>query len=272
MKIRFWGVRGSIAVSGEPFLRTGGNTPCVELTCEGHRLVLDGGTGMRALGQALGGQPLSATVLFTHVHWDHIQGVPFFAPAYHPGSQITFGGVRRASGDIRDALARQMKPPAFPVTLDQFGAQLDFLDLEEPQPVDIGPFRVSWCDLEHPDGVVAYRITAGGRTVVFATDVEHGETIDERLVRLSEGADLLVHDAQYTRGEYEGRVGISRRGWGHSTWCDAVTVASRAGVQSLALYHHDPTRSDVEVEAIETLARARFEGAFAARETEAFAV
>lgn len=268
MQVRFWGVRGSIAVCGAPFVRTGGNTPCVELEYEGQRLILDGGTGLRALGDAHKGLPLDATMLFTHVHWDHIQGVPFFGPAYHPGSRLRFGGVRRPSGTIRDALAKQMQPPAFPVTLDEFNAQLDFLDLDEPQPVDIGPFKVTWVDLEHPDGVVAYRVQAGRRSVVFATDVEHGDEVDERLVRFADGADLLIHDAQYTRDEYEGRTGPSRRGWGHSTWSDAVTVANRAGVDLLALYHHDPRRSDDEVDAIETLARSHFPGAFAARESD----
>jgi phosphoribosyl 1,2-cyclic phosphodiesterase len=266
MEVRFWGVRGSIAVSGPRYLATGGNTPCVEILHEGCRLVLDGGTGLRALGDALGFVPLEATVLFTHVHWDHIQGVPFFTPAYNPDAKITFMGAKRDGVDVRSALASQMKPPTFPVTLDTLSAQIGFRDVVTPDPFEVGPFRVTPVDLQHPDGVLAYRVSAGGRTVVFATDVEHGDRVDERVIALSEGADLLIHDAQYTVPEYRGLRGPSRRGWGHSTWTDAVEVARKAGVSRLALFHHDPTRSDEALAAIEGEAKTFFAPTFAARE------
>lgn len=211
MHIQFWGVRGSIAVSDPRAVRTGGNTPCVELRCEGETLILDGGTGLRALGAARGA-PLRAAIVFSHVHWDHIQGVPFFGPLYHPGSEITLLGAERDSGDLRDALSAQMRPPRFPIGLDALSARPTFAGLDPDRPYEHGPFRITSVDLEHPDGVRALRIEAGGRAIIYATDVEHGEEIDDRLVRLAEGADLLIHDAQYLDDEYHGRTGPSRRG------------------------------------------------------------
>lgn len=271
MNIRFWGVRGSIAVSGPDILRTGGNTSCVELEHEGERLVLDGGTGLRGLGDHLGWRPVRLSLLFSHVHWDHIQGVPFFLPFFHPEAEVTLMGARRDSGGIEDALRRQMKPPQFPVGLDSFRARLAWRDVDR-QPFEVGPFRVTAVDLDHPDGVCAYRVEAGGRSVVYATDVEHGAALDPRLVALSEGADLLVHDAQYTQAEYLGEGGPSRKGWGHSSWEQAVAVARTAGVARLALFHHDPRRGDDGVAVIEAQAQRLLPGSFAAREGAAVAL
>lgn len=272
MEVRFWGVRGSIAVCGPRYVNTGGNTPCVEILHEGTRLILDGGTGLRTLGESLGFAPIEATLLFTHVHWDHIQGVPFFTPAFNPNAKLTFVGTRRNSGSLRDALTSQMQPPTFPITLDILRARLAFREIEKDAPFTVGPFTITPMDLNHPDGVLAYRIAADGRSVVFATDVEHGDHLDDRLVELSQDADLLIHDAQYTIPEYRGERGPSRRGWGHSAWNDAVEVGRRASVGRLALYHHDPMRDDAGVDAIEADARAILPCAFAAREGQPIAV
>ena len=273
MQIRFWGVRGSIAVSGDRFAGVGGNTTCVEVTYAGHRLVLDGGTGLRALGEHLGFTPVtSTTLLFTHVHWDHIQGVPFFTPAFHPDSDLRLVGVRRDSGTLRDALAKQMCPPSFPVGLSALVGARRYDDVDGRRPFDLGPFRVVPLEQDHPDGVVAYRIEAGGKAMVFATDVEHRDGIDRGLVELACGADLLVHDAQYTQPEYRGEGGPPRVGWGHSTWQQAVEVARTAQVGQLALFHHDPSRNDLGVEAIERSAQVDMPGAFAAREGLAVAL
>lgn len=272
MEITFWGVRGSIAVSGERFARTGGNTTCVEVTHAGERLILDGGTGLRALGERLGFAPVRGTLLFTHLHWDHIQGVPFFTPAFHPDSDLGFVGVERPGADLREVLALQMRPPTFPVGLGALVGVRRFTAVDPARPFEIGPFRITPCEQDHPDGVVAYRIEAGERALVFATDTEHGGAPDRRLLDLAEGADLLIHDAQYTTAEYEGRAGPPRRGWGHSTFAEAVAVARLASVERLALFHHDPTRSDTGVEAIEAEARRALPGAFAAREGRSVAL
>jgi len=265
MKVRFWGVRGSIAVSDPRFARTGGNTTCVELSCQGERLILDGGTGLRALGEARRG-PMSAMVLFSHVHWDHIQGVPFFGPAFHPASRLILAGATTAAGTLEDALRAQMQPPQFPVTLEALQARVVFREVEPGIPFRHGPFRVLPERGHHPDGVLSYRVEAGGRSVVFATDVEHAGRLDETLVTLAAGADLLIHDAQYTPEEYAGQVGPSRAGWGHSTWIEAVAVARDCGARRLALFHHDPGRDDDALAVVEHRVRREFPEAFAARE------
>lgn len=263
MEVQFCGVRGSIAVSGPGFLRTGGATSCVAVVHDGHRLVLDGGTGLASLGDVLGFQPVDLTLLFSHVHWDHVQGVPFFAPAYHPDSRILVVGATRGGRGIREALEEQMRPPLFPVTLDALRARLSFRDAGAGEPFEVGPFRVRALDQPHPDGVLAWKIEAGGRSMVYATDIEHGGRLDPALVRFAADADLLIHDAQYTEEEY-----VQRRGWGHSTWAEAVEVARAAGVGGLALFHHDRRRSDEAVAVIEAQARQRFGASFAARERQ----
>ena len=266
MEVHFWGVRGSIAVSGQPYVRTGGNTTCVELRCGEERLILDGGTGLRSLGASLGFAPLRATLLFSHLHWDHIQGVPFFAPAYNQSSDLTIVGLERSTGTIREALSLQMRPPTFPIALPALVGARRFVDLRRGEPREFGPFRVFPLEQDHPDGVVAYRIEAGGRSVVFATDCEHKDGPDARLRELALGVDLLIHDAQYTRDEYEGRAGPSRRGWGHSMIDDAVLLARQAGVGRLCLFHHDPARGDDAVDALERAAQAEWPSTQAARE------
>ncbi len=261
MRIRFWGVRGSIAVSGARYNATGGNTSCVELEHRGHRLVLDAGTGLRALGEALGFSAQKLAICFSHVHWDHIQGFPFFAPGFHPDSELTLIGASTRAGDLRVALEQQMLPPQFPITLRQLQARLDFVDAIPGVPLQHGPFSILPLWLEHPDPVLAFRVEAGGRSVVYATDHEHAGSITPGLVELARDADLLIHDAQYTPEEAP-----NRRGWGHSSWDEATEVAALAGVGRLALFHHDPGRDDGGVDAIEAAARGQFAHSFAARE------
>jgi phosphoribosyl 1,2-cyclic phosphodiesterase len=265
MIVRCWGVRGSLPVSGPQFIMTGGNTTCFEVTFEGSRIILDGGTGIQALGAELG-SPCDATLLFTHVHWDHIQGVPFFGPLHHPESRILLAGRRNAFGGLRDALAAQMKPPSFPVGLDIFQADMTFRDVNPDEPFEIGPFRITGSEMSHPDGILVYRIEAGGKSLVFATDVEHGSSLDPRLVHFAKGADLLLHDAQYSEDEYFGRSGPSRVGWGHATWNQAVQTGIDAGVGRLGLIHHDPMRTDDQVLDIEAWAKERLAQSFVARE------
>lgn len=267
MDVRFWGVRGSVAVSGARFARTGGNTSCVEVVHEGARIILDGGTGLSALGDQLGFVPVSAMLLFSHVHWDHIQGVPFFSPAFHPESRLLLGSAPLSSGSLRDALSAQMRPPSFPIGLDALRADLRFCELGAGQTWEHGPFRITGARQNHPQGSTAWRIEAGGRAMVYATDVEHGAgALDPTLLALAEGADLLIHDAQYTRAEYTGQSGPSRRGWGHSTWEEAVGFARDAACRALALFHHDPRRDDDTLAVIEAQARDWLPGSFVARE------
>ena len=259
-------IHKTIRVKHQRFIRTGGNTSCVELQSGGARLILDGGTGLAALGQSLGPKPLTATLLFTHVHWDHIQGVPFFQPAFHPESRLTLGGATTSAGTLEDALRAQMRPPQFPITLEALAAQIDFLPVERGESFQKGPFTVFPEVGHHPDGVISYRVEADGQSVVFATDVEHAGSPPDSLLDLSTDTDLLIHDAQFTPQEYAGEVGPSRQGWGHSTWPEAVQVARASGAKRLALFHHDPGRDDEALAVLERQARREFSGAFAARE------
>ena len=270
MNVRFWGVRGSIAVSGGAFLKTGGHTTCLQLEHDDHILILDGGTGLGALGQTLRAscRPVNTTLLFSHLHWDHIQGVPFFAPAFDPRARLRFAG----SPALRQALHAQMCAPMFPVGLDAFRATLAFDTVAPGDRFDVGPFHVTVGGMSHPDGVLVYRVEAAGRSVVFATDVEHGEHLDPALIKLALGADLLVHDAQYTTDEYVGASGPSHVGWGHSTWEQAVEVGRLAGVSRTALIHHDPARTDADLAHIEALAERTRPGTFAAREGDRVAL
>jgi phosphoribosyl 1,2-cyclic phosphodiesterase len=267
MQVRFHGVRGSLASPSVATNSVGGNTSCVEVTAGDHRLVFDAGTGIRALGDELLQEGKTHTVvLLSHLHWDHIQGLPFFAPLYVPGNRVDVMSGPNGFMSLRDALKKQMSPPFFPVSIDQVATQLCVRDLGPAERFNIGDVRVSTARLNHPDPVYGYRIDFAGRSVVYATDTEHYSCVDPHLRRLAEGADLLVYDAQYTPEEYNGEEGPSKVGWGHSTYEAAATLARSAGVKQLVLFHHDPRRSDEDVGHIERRCRALFPVTTAARE------
>jgi CheY-like chemotaxis protein/phosphoribosyl 1,2-cyclic phosphodiesterase len=271
MRVRFWGTRGSIAVPGPDTVRFGGNTSCVEVTTSASGCFLfDCGTGARALGARLAAhapQPLAATILLSHTHWDHIQGFPFFAPLFIPGSRITVCGPEGSGGSLRDVLAGQMEFTYFPVEIGQLPATITFRELAEGT-YEIGGARIVAQYLHHPAMTLGYRVEADGAAVVYACDhepfsetlwhdnlaVSHAESIvhegDRRHARFMAGADLVIHDAQYTPEELP-----SKKSWGHSTYEYAVGLAAAAGVRQLVLTHHDPTHDDAFVEDIETRAR-----------------
>ncbi|MCB9596486.1 MAG: MBL fold metallo-hydrolase [Sandaracinaceae bacterium] len=259
MTIRFWGVRGSIASPGEATRRTGGNTPCVEVSCGDDLVILDAGTGLRQLGDRMMREGRrDATLFLSHLHWDHIQGLPFYVPAYVPGHRLTLAGMR----GLRGALDGQMTPPCFPIGLDAMQAELRFEEVGTA-PVTVGGIEVRAAKLNHPGGVLAYRVSVGDRSVVYATDTEHYAVPDPHLVALAKDADVLIYDAMYTEAEYPSKVG-----WGHSTWQAGVAVANAANVDRLVLFHHDPQRDDDAVDAIERAAATARPGTFAAREGE----
>jgi phosphoribosyl 1,2-cyclic phosphodiesterase len=265
MRVRFWGTRGSIAKAGPSTVRYGGNTSCVELRSgAGTLLVLDCGTGAHGLGQALVAArtaPYRGHLLISHTHWDHIQGFPFFAPLFLPGDEWDVYAPRGLRESIRDALAGQMQYTYFPVSLEQFAATVRYHDLVEGV-FAIGEVRVSAQYLNHSALTLGYRLEADGVAVVYATDHEpHSQALaeggsgvltgeDRRHVELLRGADLVIHDAQYTAAEYP-----ARRGWGHSTVESAVALAHAAGARRLALFHHDPLRDDAAVDRLVAVAR-----------------
>jgi phosphoribosyl 1,2-cyclic phosphodiesterase len=267
MEIQFWGVRGSIATPGASTVAVGGNTPCVEVRTAEHRFILDAGTGLRALGEQMARAGTSeATLLLSHLHWDHIQGLPFFVPAYLPTTKLTIVGAANPEMTLEQTLSHQMQAPVFPVRLDELRAEMVYEHAKHGDALAFGGARVRAAKLNHPGGVLAYRIEVGSASVVYATDTEHYACVDPALVELARGADVLIYDAMYTPEEYRGDSGMSKVGWGHSTWEAGVQAATAAGVGQLVLFHHDPGRSDEAVAAIEATARAAFGNVVAARE------
>ncbi|UJR80025.1 MBL fold metallo-hydrolase [Sandaracinus amylolyticus] len=265
--IRFWGVRGSIASPGPRTAGVGGNTSCVEVRCGDRVVVLDVGTGARGLGDRLAREGVEdVQVLLSHLHWDHIQGLPFFAPAWIPGRRVTMRGAPSTSTpglSLEGSIAAQMMPPHFPVRLEDMRATIAFEEIALGRDVAIDDVIVRAARLAHPGGVLGWRIEHAGRSVVYATDTEHvvGGEPDATLVELARDADVLIYDAMDSDEEHATRIG-----WGHSTWSAGVAVADAARVGQLVLFHHDPQRDDDAVEAIERVAAERRHGTIAARE------
>jgi len=245
-KVRFWGVRGSIACPGAETVRYGGNTSCIEMRVDGHLLIFDGGTGLRVLGQTLLREmPLNAHMFFTHSHWDHIQGFPFFVPAFIKGNTFKiYGAIAPNGSTIEQRLNDQMLHPNFPVPLQIMGANLSFYDLAVGEPVTVGDVKIENALLNHPGEAVGYRISWNNRTVAYVTDTEHfPDRLDENVLWLAREADLMIYDATYTDDEYYAEKS-SKIGWGHSTWQEAVKAAKAANVKQLVIFHHDPLHSD----------------------------
>lgn len=268
-KLSFWGVRGSTPTVDRATWRYGGNTPCLELiTPDAARLILDCGTGLRILGNRLAATPdktIEAQILVTHYHWDHIQGVPFFAPLYSPQNKFHFYSFQSqfiGQDSLKRVFEAQMAHPFFPVDLHAMSAAREFTDVSGGDCFNIGKTRVTTCWLNHPQGCLGYRIETAVGTIVYATDNEPGNLeYDRNLRRLAEGADIFINDAQYTPEELE-----RHRGWGHSSWREGVRIAEAAGVRNLVLFHHDPDTSDKAIDGILRDAREKFENTWAAAE------
>ncbi|MBW4520296.1 MAG: MBL fold metallo-hydrolase [Scytolyngbya sp. HA4215-MV1] len=244
--IHFWGVRGSIACPGPGTVRYGGNTPCVEMRIAGTHLIFDGGTGIRVLGQELLREtPLEAYLFFTHSHWDHIQGFPFFVPAFIKGNRFNIYGTIAPNGaTLEQRLNDQMLHPNFPVPLQIMAAELRFHNLKVRQPVHIGDILVENALLNHPGEAVGYRVSWRGCSAAYVTDTEHfPDRLDENVLWLARDADVLIYDATYTDEEYYSEKS-SKVGWGHSTWQEAVKIAKAANVKKLVIFHHDPLHND----------------------------
>ncbi len=263
--VRFWGVRGSIPTASREAVGYGGNTPCIEVRVSGvdDIFIWDGGTGLRELGRSLRGAeaPIHGYILFTHFHWDHIQGLPFFEPAYAKGNSFTLVGPAQPTAGLVQTLGGQMASVYFPVGLEQFGAHLSFQEIDEGTAA-LGGVQFDTLSSLHPGRALIYRLSHEGKRVIYATDNELplGWKADagsvphevERFIRFFADADLLIHDSQYTREELE-----SRRGWGHSAWPDVLDLAIAADVKQLILFHHDPDHSDTFLDAISAAVQER---------------
>ena len=267
MYVRFWGTRGSIATPGPQTTHYGGNTSCVEVRADdGTLLILDCGTGARELGLHLlqvEPRPLHIHLLIGHTHWDHIQGFPFFDPAFLPDTELTLYAPRDVQRSLEEALAGQMQYPYFPVKLDDLRSHMHYIELEEGV-FEIGNVRVETRYLNHTAPTMAYRLSAAGTTLAYVTDHEPFGDVeaygllhpgDQYHIEFLRGADLIIHDAQYTPEEYRHKVG-----WGHSTINYAMDVAVAAGAARLALFHHDPRHTDETMRALEQDIRARVAG------------
>jgi len=274
-RVIFWGVRGSIPTPGPGTVRYGGNTSCVEVRAEGEIIVLDAGSGIRLLGQSLqrefGSDPIRLAILISHTHWDHIQGLPFFLPAYSGKNQLkVFGydGTRTRLGEI---LAGQMETPFFPVAMAELPGKIEIEELKEMD-FEIGPLRIRSKFLNHPGVCAGYRIYTPAGSVVYMPDNEPFEQLDVQLrnrgaentarkfkspaeeradlIEFLRGADLLILDAQYTDAEYQRHVG-----WGHGSVSSVVSLAADADAKRLLLFHHDPNHDDEMVDKIVDKAR-----------------
>lgn len=259
LQVRFWGTRGSIPSPGAQTVRYGGNTPCVELRTEsGWLVILDAGTGIRELGRKLmegaNGTAIRGDIFLTHAHWDHIQGIPFFAPIFGRGNHFTIWGSESLERSFDKVLRDQMSPVVFPVTFEELDATIDFRGLPEGTPTAGTGYEVTAFGVQHPGGALGYRFSApggNGGALVYVSDNElashprYGSAADwrDRMVTFVRGAAVLIHDTTYTTAEYE-----NHKGWGHSTYAEAVELAIEASVGTLVLFHHEPRRSDDQLE------------------------
>jgi phosphoribosyl 1,2-cyclic phosphodiesterase len=260
LRVRFWGTRGSIPTPGAQTVRYGGNTPCTEVrTDDGWLIILDAGTGIRELGRDLlsrsNGAPIRGDIFLTHAHWDHIQGIPFFAPIFGRGNHFRIWGSQSLERGVDRVLRDQMSPVVFPVTFEELDATIDFRDLAEGTRTEGTGYEVTAFAVQHPGGALGYRFTEPGKTgggLVYVSDNElaehsrYGSPPDwkARMMEFVRGAQVLIHDATYTSEEYD-----HHRGWGHSTFRDCVELALEAGVGTLVLFHHEPRRTDDQLDA-----------------------
>jgi phosphoribosyl 1,2-cyclic phosphodiesterase len=268
--LRFWGVRGSYSAPFQTHLGVGGNTSCVEIRCGDHVMLCDAGTGIIPFGNEMMKQSRirELLIMLTHYHWDHICGLPFFVPAFIPDWKIRFFGPGHSKRDIEEHVSAQMRAPYFPVGTETWLANIEYLDPPPDQQMEYGPMKLSWRNVHHPGITFGYRITINGKDVLYVSDNEclfleksirqkYGEFSEEEQelltvmqqeeydaeLNLIEGADILIHDAQYTLDDYR-----KKRGWGHSCYIDTINTAIDAGVKELYLYHHDPNYDDQAID------------------------
>ncbi len=270
-RLSFWGVRGSTPTVDPATWRYGGNTPCLEVQApDGTQFILDCGTGLRMLGNRWvgphGTKAAEAHIFVTHYHWDHIQGIPFFAPLYAESNRFHFYSFRSrflGPDSLKQVFETQMAHPYFPVDISAMSAARKFSEMSDGDQYEISATKVTARWLNHPQGCLGFRLETPAGSIVYATDNEPGVAkLDKSLLELAAGADILINDAQFSPEQ----LATTRKGWGHSSWLEGVKLAKEAGAKHLVLFHHDPDSSDKVVD--ETLRKARdnFESVYAALE------
>jgi phosphoribosyl 1,2-cyclic phosphodiesterase len=265
--IKFWGVRGSVCASGPGYREFGGHTPCVEVRCGERLFIVDAGTGLTALGTQLGTDaPKECDILLSHLHLDHIGGLPFFKPALIGDRLIRTHCGNLGGQSAKAALERVYSPPIFPVRLDQLPSRFEHVGFKAGETLRFGDgHRVDTQPLKHPDGATGYRFAHGGRIVCYISDIEHGEAWPpEDLVRFVAGADLVIYDGMFSEEEYP-----RCRGWGHSTWEKGVALCRAADAKALAIFHLHPAHDDAFLRAAEAEMKKVMPTAFVAREGQA---
>jgi len=270
-KLSFWGVRGSTPTVDPTTWRFGGNTPCVELIApDGTQFILDCGTGLRMLGNRWaaggGGRAPETHIFVTHYHWDHIQGIPFFAPLYAENNEFHFYSFRSkflGRDSLKQVFEAQMATPYFPVDMSAMNAKRKFKEVSGGDSFQIGENKITARWLNHPQGCLGFRIETAAGTVAYATDNEPGEAnLDKSLRQLAAGADIFINDAQFSPEQ----LATTKKGWGHSSWAEGVKAARDAGAKTLVLFHHDPDSTDRMVDSLLRKAREEFDSVFAASE------
>lgn len=263
--VKFWGVRGSIPCPGPDTAIYGGNTPCVEIRCGSNVLIFDAGTGIRPLGNILAADNVRDVDLFlTHTHLDHINGFPMFNFLFDDKNHLKiWAGRREVWSSIKDIFEKFMAPPIWPLSIENLGAEIIFSDFEIGQEFSPKPgIIIRTVNLNHPQGAVGYRVDFSGKSICYVTDTEHAKDCrDQNILKLIEGADIVIYDASFTDEEYPNFVG-----WGHSTWQEGVRLCTDAGAQRLAVFHHLPGRSDDELAIIDSSVGVLLPGSVVARE------
>jgi phosphoribosyl 1,2-cyclic phosphodiesterase len=264
--VKFWGVRGSIPTPGPSTIRYGGNTPCLELAyAEDRFFILDAGSGLRAFGQHLLklNKPVHSHIFISHMHWDHIQGFPFFVPAFIPGNTFIFHGAPEADMKLEDILADQMNPINFPVQLEEMRSRFEYQELYEGT-YEFEGIKVETLYLNHPGYALGYKFNINKKSLVYVSDnepypfyptsartssnpdeVQFNEDNNQRIINFCKNTDILIHDAQYTPDEYK-----TKYLWGHSPYDYTVRIALQGGCKTLVLFHHDPTHDDEFVDGL----------------------
>lgn len=269
MNIRFYGTRGSIPVCSKDFLEFGGNTSCIAIEVPGLDVIniIDAGSGIRILGKELmkrpGGPPKSITIGFSHFHWDHIQGFPFFVPAYIPGARINLLMMGKDSRPekLKKIMFDQMGGAFFPINVSEMGADFNYVSFAHKVTQQSTGITVTAELHNHPGDAYSFRLERNGKSLVIVTDIEHENGISPETVALARNADLLIHDAQYTSEELK-----TKKGWGHSSYKQAIEVARLSGAKHLVMTHHDPDHNDVFLADIEKKCQAEFPNCRLARE------